>query len=135
MLTPEQNKRLIKWAAVLRSGEYTQCTSRLRCQEEDNSGKWSSYCCLGVACDAGIVSTHPLDKEWQLDECSGLSEYQLEELALTHEEQNYFMRLNDLKGFTFAQIADEIDEMRIRKNATQDTSSTQELDDKTDPAQ
>jgi hypothetical protein len=90
----EQKANRVIWYEHLRSGEYTQCKRKLNNKGQMADGS-VSYCCLGVAdelfkCDysyATIRKTLGI-KSWS---CSNIYE------------------LNDDKGLTFPQIADELE--------------------------
>jgi hypothetical protein len=98
------------WLAALRSGQYRQCTGRLR--DEDGN-----YCCLGVctrvAMNAGVTSEGLDDKMlgW-----AGLPESVREWVGLQGQmgvsvngSQPSLTALNDNHRFTFPQIADHLE--------------------------
>src|SRR5689334_17986564 len=45
------------WLAALRSGDYAQCDGQLRDDIDDET----SYCCLGVLCEAAGLNYEPSD--------------------------------------------------------------------------
>lgn len=96
-----------KWAAALRSGNYTQGKNRLR---NDNG----TYCCLGVLLDVLLKEPSP-----QMNVLPGEIQYALERYAslpdrigdatgLHHEESCVFIAMNDTDGKTFKEIAEAV---------------------------
>jgi len=49
-MTPKEVRA--KWTAALRSGEYVKTRNKLH--KLDPTGKYHSYCCLGVLCDLAV---------------------------------------------------------------------------------
>ncbi len=110
-----------KWVSALRSGEYKQGQFKLR-DENDN------FCCLGVLCDLHSKETR---NQWVQSEAGnfryigGSSEYLPTAVAKwagininpvlpvkigQGETVDYLMRINDVRGFTFTEIAALIEE-------------------------
>ena len=115
-----------KWVEALRSGEYKQGTNYLRSHND-------RFCCLGVLCDIaekeGIVEA---ERYWEFDdevEDDPFANYSYDGTdtslpipvriwaGLDPEEgwnpmlvSDSCIQLNDSEGFTFEQIADEIEE-------------------------
>ena len=121
--TKEQLENRRKWVAALRSGAYRQAKAVLY----DGAG----YCCLGIACVAlGLLP----DKERHFDTFSallppsiakrlGFGESWLEgKLDKPVAGEGCLSSLNDLAGYTFAQIADVIEEQFIKPFETAATS-------------
>lgn len=86
------------WTAALRSGEYKQGKYALFPQR-------ASYCCLGVLSvvadlDFGAIFA-PNGKTYR---------YPSPEEGLSDGDSNTLQNLNDVKGYTFPQIADWIEQ-------------------------
>jgi hypothetical protein len=111
-----------RWVSALRSGSYHQGRDFLRCDQ--------SYCCLGVLCDLHARS-HALDWcDFGSESGSGRRIYAYDDLeavlpervvawsgldaqdpVVAHDESlTSITKLNDLKGLSFEQIADLIEE-------------------------
>ena len=117
MLGPNQKK----WIAALRSGEYQQCTGRLKkggpsLRFEERRG----FCCLGVWLDICDVEWEDTDYDWYSynDASSNLPDLDYKELGLKSDDglieppikynnhtYEYLTDCND-HGLTFEQIAD-----------------------------
>lgn len=124
-LAPEQIEHVRLWVDALRSGDFKQGQNVLRANRK--------YCCLGVACEqyhnevggqwtdqpelgrqtftakhAAYAATFDLPTEvaeWLLGNKDDTDPYLIDETGETHLAS----RLNDDKGYTFAQIADAIE--------------------------
>lgn len=111
-LDPEE-KRL--WVEALRSGEYKQGNGSLTSFDEDGS---RTFCCLGVK---GLVchgySPEELEKGLNLSTLRGSDELLLD-ISVTADEywrssvdaEQALVVMNDIKGRTFSEIADWIEE-------------------------
>lgn len=115
------------WLAALRSGKYAQTTGALR--EETILGD-HTYCCLGVLCEVvGVTWTPEGCAAYKEDVCSGLLPHsvalkagldasvedyedcqQIDPEVWIGEEKATLSELNDSGDYTFAQIADIIEE-------------------------
>jgi hypothetical protein len=99
-----------KWIKALRSGKYSQATNRLRCG--------NSFCCLGVLCDVVDPSLwtdyrdDPLYYSFKYkDDLStlGVPGTLKEDIGLKPTDALTLANLNDIKGFSFLEIADYIE--------------------------
>ena len=84
-----------KWIAALLSGQYKQCRGQLK-----SAGR---HCCLGVARDACGVSTSTSDYAGFL-----LDRESIAAVGLTDGIQRHLYHMNDIKGNSFADIAQYI---------------------------
>jgi hypothetical protein len=113
------NEVKAKWVAALRSGEYKQGLTRLKTVYEGIDPK---FCCLGVLCDlhdkelnceqsfesiAGELPDHV--KEWAGLEENNPYMRQPASLAYPKEWRTHISVLNDIKQFSFNQLADLIE--------------------------
>lgn len=93
-----------KWLEALRSGRYEQGTGRLRSIVD-------KYCCLGVLED--VVNPEGWSKvfgSWAAsDNQIFISDSTSEQAGLTEELEDRLMKMNDINGCTFAEIADWIE--------------------------
>lgn len=120
MPTSEQLEHRKKWVEALRSGKYKQGTAYL-CRN-------GQYCCLGVACEINtdIVkkSMYISPNDYAIDSYNGAAATLPSELQdilgispygeLTTEWYHIYaeptlVELNDLRNFTFEEIADVIE--------------------------
>jgi hypothetical protein len=96
-----------KWLAALRSGEYKQCRTSLR--KQDNS-----FCCLGVLYDVSGTSWEPRQDFGDYISSDGevvfLSEEMLAATGISQDEQNILWRMNDRDRASFSEIADYIEQ-------------------------
>jgi len=98
-----------KWIEALRSGKYKQGRHHLK-----NKGE---FCCLGVFCDISGCSwdEHPTGSEGAIyrdcsDDCEVPSEL-WKKLDPNHKlSQHKYLRLNDMLGLSFLEIADIIED-------------------------
>lgn len=130
-MNPEVKKL---WVEALRSGKYEQTTGAL--ESIDAQGN-SSYCCLGVLChlarERGIVQRRVVGPSWDqtanyagaasvlpgiVEEWAGVSSYQHLPGFDAPRTDKYgddanvtFMFLNDVKSYTFEQIADVVEQL------------------------
>ena len=113
-LTRRQVEVRRRWTEALRSGRYRQTTGKLRALD-------GGYCCLGVLCD--VVAPHL----WDAVNClhSGQFAYPPDHVAdaahlppnsgahrdrwFVYEGDIALWELNDIRKFTFSEIADVID--------------------------
>lgn len=108
------NRAIAKqWVDALRSGQYKQCTGQLRTRD--------TFCCLGVLCNLH-AQAHPEIAAQQRDkgQYMGVSNQIPSEVRRwsgmhTHSGSRgafsaSLIRLNDKLGYSFAQIADVIDQ-------------------------
>lgn len=96
-----------RWVSALRSGKYTQTDSVLH----DDRG----YCCLGVLME--IVYGDPYDgpdedRDYRGDEELGAD--RLYDVGMTGSQENQFILMNDRQGYSFAEIADEIEKIYLK---------------------
>lgn len=116
-----------KWLTALRSGEYAQTKGALERIEETANGP-VGFCCLGVLCkiaaDEGVIerkeTDRTFDKGVQYDGVYALPPTTVTEWAGIETFTDFPLRseplhdnlanLNDIHGYTFAQIADIIEE-------------------------
>ncbi len=98
-----------KWIQALRSGNYIQGLEYLE-KASVNKDEGMKYCCLGVLC-------HVIEKDIDTARRDGgdielLNDETLEEVGLTHVQQELFSYMNDgnsgHKKRTFIEIADYI---------------------------
>jgi hypothetical protein len=91
-----------EWLAALRSGKYEQGT-RYLCNIKEQ------YCCLGVLVDACFVvdwTHYESDDAWRVELGDAfLPERILIGANLDHEEVQKLVKMNDIEGLTFKQIA------------------------------
>lgn len=122
MLTPEQVAVRAQWTAALRSGQYRQIRGRLRSSGDDGAAE--GFCCLGVLCDVvapagwerhpGAYTSGPYCRhEGAYDvpvahicHAAGLPDGNDPDI---HSFLGELTDANDVKGLTFAEIADAID--------------------------
>lgn len=78
-----------KWLKALRSGKFNQKQGLLKIG--------NGFCCLGVLCE--VTGTN-----FQLGQCQ-LKEEQLTKFGLKENTQQTLIKMNDIKRFTFKQIA------------------------------
>ena len=76
-----------QWVSDLRSGEFDQCTGELH--------REGAYCALGM-----------IDMEWAV---IGPDDYIYAEKKVALTSSEYVLRLNDIAGLTFPEIADLIE--------------------------
>ena len=102
-----------KWLEALRSGEYKQGKGILK-DDKDN------YCCLGVLCQ---IHSKETNTEWGVNEGNNLFNYLNDSFALPNVVFNWanlesqspmigeisLIFSNDDLGYSFNQIADEIE--------------------------
>lgn len=91
---------MVEWIAALRSGSYEQGQRRLRSYTQDGS---PLYCCLGVL---EVLSPDNLDP---YAEEKLMSQNDERSAKLPDFTQGYLAVMNDLRGFSFSQIADWIE--------------------------
>jgi len=84
------------WVAALRSGKYQQCIARLY------FGGDRKYCCLGVACEILAERAAPEFTYYH---------FRAEDspLVMPESTMNALMEMNDIKGWSFDQIANYIE--------------------------
>lgn len=110
-----ENRR--RWADALRSGDYEQTSGCLYSTEED------AYCCLGVAAKiVGGEVVYPRGGGKSLPENDDSAQFGLlgaagyvGQTAIIDEGDRHVTldELNDTYGFTFAEIADLIDDGQV----------------------
>jgi hypothetical protein len=123
--SPLSGLDLIKaWVTALRSGTYNQGQSQLAQRQEDGT---IQYCCLGVLCEvADLKPTFMEDGtgRYPAPEGGTVSLYPPSDVAeralfpQIHPKfgeygavDTHFSNLNDNKGYTFDQIADEVEKV------------------------
>ena len=122
-LKAKQQLRIRKmWVDALRSGEYTQCTGRLRRNER--------FCCLGVLADLFVKEGHGKweswsdpyeDRRYRMDGLDGTlspkiagwvglksSGGYIDKARYDNESESLFA-MNDVDGMNFDEIADVIE--------------------------
>ena len=99
-----------KWIDALRSGKYKQGTGRLK---QIINGE-STFCCLGVLCDVAGLEWHLRNENIYGIEMpdsrintAGLGDSPLFEIS--NEEQIKLWTFNDVRGHSFAEIANYIE--------------------------
>jgi len=100
-MNPEIKKQ---WVEALRSGRYTQGWRRLRNQNDQ-------YCCLGVLCDivapdAWVARSNGYESDFRF---AVLPPRVFEIAKLTVSNEEMLIRMNDMLGKSFAEIADYIE--------------------------
>lgn len=119
-LQPDFKTQLVE---ALRSGKYKKCRSRLRTKSMPDGE--ITFCTLGVACDLvepdkwhddpmygdrgellGYASYH---KDGMECGCGALPVYIQQQLGMTNDEHREIVALNDLKDWTFEEIANHIE--------------------------
>lgn len=99
------NENRQKWMDALRSGEYEQGTGRLF------DYPTNKYCCIGVYAKAVLGATFDATGSNTLEDYGGDSWYPfLQEHLPDGMKVDEFVRMNDIKGNSFKQIADFIEE-------------------------
>lgn len=81
-----------KWVAALRSGEFEQ--------EREYAGKGKKLCCIGVG--GYVAGVRPIPTVVGTHECAAA-------LGLSQDAQVHLVRMNDLDGQSFFEIADWIE--------------------------
>jgi hypothetical protein len=108
-----------KWLAALRSGEFEQGAVRLKTEVRDGTSK---FCCLGVLCELHDKE-HGCEQSYEsisgelpdhVRDWAGLSENnpymnQPVSFAYPKEWRTHISVLNDIKQFSFNQLADLIE--------------------------
>lgn len=92
-----------KWVKALRSGDYAQTTSSLRGRNDD------SFCCLGVLCEvANVPRTIDGYRFGSVKSATGLRGALAKAVGV--EARDELIRMNDEDGYTFAMIAQWIED-------------------------
>lgn len=123
-MTQIQKDNIIQWLAALRSGVYKQGKKHLCLNDR--------YCCLGVACDVQNVeytldTSHQKiytfnscreffvafpDRQWFIDTFG----FNFSSLGFGMNDDQTLSVLNDIRNYTFEQIADEIENKILNKS-------------------
>lgn len=97
-----------KWVKALESGNYKQCTGRLKRPVVVGV---DSYCCLGLLCELAEVPLHPLGESLDykfLEENNDSSYNYIHNKLLGGYEYMKFVELNDDLRKTFPEIAEYV---------------------------
>lgn len=123
--------RMLAWVNALRSDEYTQCQNMLEFREFENSP--ANNCCLGVLCRVAMADGLKLDIQQlpggsaiisgyvtRFDENMSSAPLAVLGWLLDHEhptnylsllDQNVLIKMNDMEGKDFHEIADYLCEI------------------------
>lgn len=121
----EIDENRTQWLGALRSGEYQQGTGALRrtvrptisLDELSPNFQDQEFCCLGVACDVlrdRGVSRWRHDNAsdtWAFGRTSGVPPYWVQEaFGLSHEAIREIITFNDIDKWSYAAIADHLED-------------------------
>lgn len=122
-----------EWTRRLRSGEYKQGYGALKSDRDTSGGVL--YCCLGVACEVQYIPSeiYGVDYAFMFDAelvnpgfpdsspvaLTGMPPaiFMFEQFGLVWKDVARLADMNDGQGKSFAEIADYIDTLPIRKKA------------------
>ena len=128
IITPQQDLNLQRWIAALRTTTIPQTRGKLFRNKEiariDFNHIPAGACCLGIACEAFQVPYEIINGQYRqysfetldatYDHTDELPIAVLQEtFGLAHKDQQMLMSLNDDKKWTFAQIADWLEQFRL----------------------
>ena len=100
-----------KWLAALRSGRYRKGELSLRAASEH--GGHSKYCCLGVLCEVSGATWNRGSGTYEYkgyEEWSVLPMNLMKYSDISKSEEEFLVKMNDIDGKSFRQIADWIEE-------------------------
>ena len=101
-----------RWLKALRSDEYVQGAGKLM----RPAGDYDEFCCLGVLCD--VLGEEFEETPWGSlgvaingggVNVGGLPDRLLEQVSMSNSQQATLIRMNDVKGSSFEEIADWIE--------------------------
>lgn len=127
------------WTEALRSGDYSQARNALRVDGPDDENETAGFCCLGVACDLALKDGVPIEAvdvgyrpmnntnvysgalPPEVIEWLGLTDDQRGEsgdfrVKYGVDESDYLAGINDSGDYTFAEIADIIENNFLKED-------------------